>query len=154
MIQDYRKVVGHRTSGIKLYAELKQDPVNKDIKISRDKLYDVKRLHNLLVPKLKNYVTTKNSNHQFRKYKNLIKDEVTNRPEQLWVSDITYIETDNGHNYLAILTDAYSKQIRGYKLDNNTIYKLLWYGMIGFECRHVRTQSNLACEQLIHISSS
>ncbi|WP_368356662.1 DDE-type integrase/transposase/recombinase [Polaribacter sp. ALD11] len=41
------------------------------------------------------------------------------RTEQLWVSDITCIKTDNGHNYLAIVTDAYSKQIMGYKLDNN-----------------------------------
>jgi len=102
MIQAYRKLVGQRTGGIKLYAELKQDFVKQNIKIGRDKLYDVLRLHNLLVPKLKNYITTTNSNHQFRKYKNLIKDQVPARPEQLWVSDITYIKTDNGHNYLAV----------------------------------------------------
>ena len=119
MIQGYRKLVGQRTGGIKLYAELKQDFVKQNIKIGRDKLYDVLRLHNLLVPKLKNYVATTNSKHQFRKYKNMIKDQVPTRPEQLWVSDITYIKTDNGHNYLAIVTDAYSKQIMGYKLDNN-----------------------------------
>jgi putative transposase len=132
MIQDYRKVVGQRTGGIKLYAELKQGFINQDIKIGRDKLYDVLRLHNLLVPKLKNYVTTTNSNHQFRKYKNLIKDQVPNRPEQLWVTDITYIKTDNGHNYLAIVTDAYSKQIMGYKLDRNiediTLHRSVGYG--------------------------
>jgi putative transposase len=44
---------------------------------------------------------------------------VPNRPEQLWARNITYIKTDNGHNYLVIVTDAYSKQIMGYKLDNN-----------------------------------
>lgn len=119
MVKNYRKKVGQRTGGIKLYSELKQDFINQEIKIGRDKLYDVLRLHNLLVPKLKNYITTTNSNHQFRKYKNLIKDQVPTRPEQLWVSDITYIKTDNGHNYLAIVTDAYSKQIMGYKLDNH-----------------------------------
>jgi transposase InsO family protein len=64
-------------------------------------------------------VTTTNSKHQFKKYKNLIKNKIPNHPEQLWVSDITYIKTDNGHNYLAIFTDAYSKRIMGYKLDNN-----------------------------------
>jgi putative transposase len=64
-------------------------------------------------------VTTTNFNHQFRKYKNLIKDQVPTRPEQLWGSDITYIKTENGHNYLAIVTDAFSKQIMGYKLDNH-----------------------------------
>jgi len=73
----------------------------------------------LLAPKFKNYVTTTNSKHQFIKYKNLIKNKVPNRPEQRWVSAIKYIKTDNGHKYLAIVTDAYSKQIMSYKLDNN-----------------------------------
>lgn len=119
MVQDYRKKVGQRTGGIKLYSELKQDFESQDIKIGRDKFYRFLRLHNLLVPKLKNYHTTTNSNHQFKKYKNLIQNKIPTRPEQLWVSDITYIKTDNGHNYLAIVTDAYSKQIMGYKLDNH-----------------------------------
>jgi transposase InsO family protein len=48
-----------------------------------------------------------------------VKDAVPTRPEQLFVSDITYIKTDNGHNYLALVTDAYSKQIMGYKLANH-----------------------------------
>ena len=55
----------------------------------------------------------------FKKYKNLIKGKVPTRPEQLWVSDITYIKTEQGHNYLAIVTDAYSKKIMGFKLANH-----------------------------------
>ncbi|WP_067149466.1 IS3 family transposase [Pseudotamlana agarivorans] len=119
MVKDYRKKVGSNTGGIKLHTELKQDFVNANIKIGRDKFYQFLRLNNLLVPKRKNYITTTNSNHMYRKYKNIVKNQVPTRPEQLWVSDITYIKTENGHNYLAIVTDAYSKQIMGYKLDNH-----------------------------------
>ncbi|MFT6602201.1 MAG: transposase InsO family protein [Dokdonia donghaensis] len=119
MVKDYRKKVGSKTGGIKLYDALKQDFINADIKIGRDKFYNFLRLHNLLVPKRKNYTTTTNSNHMYKKYKNLVKDQVPTRPEQLWVSDITYIKTENGHNYLALVTDAYSKQIMGYNLDNH-----------------------------------
>lgn len=119
MVKDYRKKVGSKTGGIKLHKELKQDFINADIKIGRDKFYRFLRLNNLLIPKTKNYITTTNSNHMYKKYKNLVKDQVPTRPEQLWVSDITYIKTENGHNYLALVTDAYSKQIMGYKLDNN-----------------------------------
>ena len=50
----------------------------------------------------------------YRKYKKLIQDKVPTRPEQLWVSDITYVKTENGYNYLALVTDAYSKKIMGY----------------------------------------
>ncbi|WP_247653713.1 IS3 family transposase [Flavobacterium sp. CS20] len=119
MVKDYRKKVGSKTGGIKLYAELKQDFIDTDIKIGRDKFYRFLKHNNLLVPKSKNYITTTNSNHMYKKYKNLVKDQVPRRPEQLWVSDITYIKTQNGHNYLALVTDAYSKQIMGYKLDNH-----------------------------------
>ncbi|WP_223270910.1 IS3 family transposase [Subsaximicrobium wynnwilliamsii] len=116
MVKDYRNKVGQRTGGIKLHKELKDEFEESGIKIGRDKFYCFLRLHNLLVPKLKNYITTTNSKHNFRKYKNLVKDQVPTRPEQLWVCDITYIKTENGHNYLAIVTDAYSRQIMGYKL--------------------------------------
>lgn len=119
MVKDYRKKVGSKTGGIKLYNELKQELIYNDIKIGRDKFYRFLRLNNLLIPKSKNYITTTNSNHMFKKYKNIVKDKVPNRPEQLWVSDITYIKTQKGHNYLALVTDAYSKQIMGYKLDNH-----------------------------------
>ena len=53
MIQDYRKVVGSRIGGIKFYAELKQGFINQDIKIGSYKRYDVLRLQNILVTKLK-----------------------------------------------------------------------------------------------------
>ena len=119
MVKDYRKKVGSKTGGIKLYKELKDEFINADIKIGRDKFYRFLRLNNLLIPKTKNYITTTNSNHMYKKYKNLVKDHVPTRPEQLWVSDITYIKTQNGHNYLALVTDAYSKQIMGYKLANH-----------------------------------
>jgi hypothetical protein len=49
-------------------------------------------------------MTIPNSNCQFKKYKNRVKDQVHNHLEHLWVTVINYIKTDNGHNYLAIVT--------------------------------------------------
>jgi putative transposase len=49
MVKQYRKIVGQRTVGIKLYSELKNQMVKKAIYIGRDKFYDFLRLHNLLV---------------------------------------------------------------------------------------------------------
>tara|TARA_B100000929_G_scaffold265759_1_gene233043 strand:+ start:657 stop:1355 length:699 start_codon:yes stop_codon:yes gene_type:complete len=87
-----------------------------NIKIGRDKFYRVLRMNNMLVPKTKRFHITTDSKHRFFKYKNLVKNKIPTRAEQLWVSDITYIKTQNGHSYLALVTDAYSKQIMGYKL--------------------------------------
>jgi transposase InsO family protein len=36
--------------------------------------------------------------------------------EQLWVADITYIETQQTIGYLSLITDAYSRRIMGYHL--------------------------------------
>ena len=119
LVKDLRKKIGQKTGGIKLHSELKTPMKTLDIKMGRDKFFDFLRANNLLVPKTKNFHITTNSKHQFFKYKNLITNKIPTRPEQLWVCDITYIKTDNGHNYLAIVTDAYSKQIMGYKIANH-----------------------------------
>ena len=44
---------------------------------------------------------------------------VPNKPEQLWVADITYLATQAGNTYLSLITDAYSRKIVGYHLDDN-----------------------------------
>lgn len=115
-MQKYRKQIGQRTGGVKLLKLLKEDLKKHHIKIGRDKFFKFLRTYNLLVPKTKRHFITTNSKHHFYKYKNLVKDKAPTRPEQLWVSDITYIKTQNGHSYLALVTDAYSKQIMGFKL--------------------------------------
>lgn len=90
------------------------------ISIGRDQLFCWLRTEGLLVYKKKRYTVTTNSKHWMRKYPNLIKGRVINRPEQLWVADITYLDTaDDGNIYLHLVTDAYSKQIMGYELCNN-----------------------------------
>lgn len=116
MIKQYREQVGQRTGGIKLHKALKPKMKAMGVKMGRDKFYGLLRVNRLLVPKTKRFHITTDSKHQFHKYKNLVSDKAPTRPEQLWVSDITYIKTQNGHSYLALITDAYSKKIMGYKL--------------------------------------
>ena len=62
---------------------------------------------------------TTNSQHRFRKYKNIIKNLKVTQPNQVWVSDITYIRTIKGFCYLALITDMYSCKIVGYDISNN-----------------------------------
>ena len=116
MVRDCRKQISQRTGGRKLYNLLQTQMQQQNIHIGRDKFFRFLRAHNLLVPRTKRHFITTNSKHQFYKYKNLVKDKAPTRPEQLWVSDITYIKTGKGHSFLALVTDAYSKQIMGYKL--------------------------------------
>ena len=56
------------------------------------------------------------SKHWLRKYPNLFKTQTIERSEQVWVSDITYIKTEEGNCYLNMVTDAYSRKIMGYAI--------------------------------------
>ena len=90
------------------------------ISIGRGQLFCWLRTEGLLAYKKKRYTVTTHSKHWMRKYPNLIKGLVIDRPEQLWVADTTYLDTaDNGNIYLHLVTDAYSKQVMGYELCNN-----------------------------------
>ena len=91
----------------------------KDLKIGRDKFLNILRANHLLVIPKRAYHVTTNSHHRFRKHENQILDLEIQRPEQVWVSDITYIGKRENPFYLSLITDAYSKKIVGYNVADN-----------------------------------
>lgn len=101
----------------KLYYLLAGTIQDHGIEIGRDSLFNLLSLYGMLVNKRKKHkrITT-DSNHPFWKYPNLIRDVIVNRPNMLWVSDITYITLSGGYCYLSLVTDAYSRKIVGWKL--------------------------------------
>ena len=87
------------------------------IEIGRDAMFDLLATHKLLIRKRKRRVpVTTFSDHWMRKYPNLIIDFIPTAPNQLWVSDITYITLKNDFAYLSLITDAYSRKIVGFYL--------------------------------------
>ena len=100
----------------KIYHLIKPDLERSNIKMGRDTLFDLMAANKLLVTKRKRRHITTNSNHVYRKYPNLIKGIEPDGPNQIWVSDITYIRSGQEFLYLFLITDAYSKKILGSKL--------------------------------------
>jgi len=89
------------------------------LKVGRDTLFKVLREHQMLTLRKKYSARTTNSYHRFYKYSNIIKDLDVTRPNQVWVSDITYIRTVKGFCYLALITDMHSRKIVGYDLSDS-----------------------------------
>ncbi|WP_269237686.1 IS3 family transposase [Flavobacterium flavigenum] len=89
------------------------------MKIGRDKFFDILRANHLLIKPKRLYHVTTNSHHRFKKHENLILDLNIDRPEQVWVSDITYVGKRDNPLYLSLITDAYSKKIMGYYTADN-----------------------------------
>lgn len=91
----------------------------KELKIGRDKFFAILKANHLLIQPKRSYHLTTWSHHRFRKHPNLIKEVAIKRPEQVWVSDITYIGKRDKPCYLSLITDAYSKKIVGYEVSDS-----------------------------------
>ena len=90
------------------------------ISIGRDSMFTLLRLNGLLVGKGRSYKPrTTNSNHWMKKHPNLIEHLTPVMAGGLWVSDITYINLSQGHNFLSLVTDAYSRKIVGFHLSEH-----------------------------------
>jgi|WetSurMetagenome_2_1015567.scaffolds.fasta_scaffold422923_1 putative transposase len=84
----------------KLYKAMEHDLKSLEIKFGRDKLFDLLRENNLLIRRRKKFVHTTNSHHRFHKYESLLKNFTPTGPNQVWVSDITYIRKIRGFCFL------------------------------------------------------
>lgn len=93
------------------------------VSVGRDRLFRLLREHRLLVPSQRAYHKTTQSHHRFRKHPNLLKpgehQVIPQRPEHVWVADITYLPVHQGEAYLSLVTDAYSRKIVGHCVHDN-----------------------------------
>lgn len=120
-ILDTVRDIRHEAPGIgayKLYLMLKE--LYPDGMRGRDWFYGLLHKSQLMLKPGKRRHTT-SSNHPYRKYKNMIKELTVNRINQLWVADITYIDTDEGVAYLHLLTDAFTHEIIGWVLSDSLV---------------------------------
>nr|WP_031267847.1 IS3 family transposase [Mucilaginibacter oryzae] len=108
-----------RLGGKKLYFLLKEDIAKADIRMGRDKFFELLTRHRLLVKRRRKYVSTTDSYHRFRVYRNLMKDRLLTGAHQCWVADITYIRTSKDFVYLFLITDAYSRKVVGWHLSDS-----------------------------------
>ncbi len=100
----------------KLYHLLKPRFEAAEIKLGRDGLFTYLRQHGLLIRPRRSYTKTTFSKHWMKKHPNLLKERVITESEQAFVSDITYVESEEGVHYLSLVTDAGSRKIMGHEL--------------------------------------
>ena len=86
------------------------------LKIGRDCLFALLRGRGLLLKPLRRRRRTTWPGHW--RCCNLLAEATITRPNQAWVSDITYVETEEGFRYLSLVTDVYSRRIMGYDLSD------------------------------------
>lgn len=99
----------------KLYHRMKPELERAGVKLGRDRLFEELGQRDLLVAPLPaQYPHTTQSYHNLPVFGNLAREVVLTGPNQVWVSDLTYLRTEEGYLYLALITDKYSRKIVGW----------------------------------------
>lgn len=93
---------------------LEKDGIN----ISKKKIRKIMNEYGLIPVQLRKYKATTNSKHKYPVAENLIKDIRIKKINQVWVSDITYIPTEEGWLYLATILDLYTRELVGFSMSN------------------------------------
>lgn len=99
-----------RLGGVKLWKLLNDNGV----RVGRDELFRLLGRYGLLIKRRKRRAVTTDSKGWARQHPNLVKGLKVSRPNQVWVSDITYVTTRAGFVYLSLVTDACSRRIMGW----------------------------------------
>jgi putative transposase len=119
LVREERKIQA-RLGTRKLYHLLKPELERSGVRLGRDRMFEELRKHNLLLePVPAQYPHTTQSYHNLPVFGNLIKKLEVRGPNQVWVSDITYVRTRETFVYLALITDLYSRKIVGWHVGDN-----------------------------------
>lgn len=116
LVADVKEVAGqHVTYGTRrVRSQLRRSPYRYCI--NRKRIQRIMRREGLLRPIKRRKICTTNSNHPYPRYQNLVKELEIVQPDQVWVSDITYIRLKTIFVYLAIIMDVFTRMIRGWHL--------------------------------------
>lgn len=107
-----------RLGGRKVLFLIKKELQSKGISIGRDCFFKLLKKKDLLIKKKKSKPKTTNSRHCLPVFHNLIKDLEVTAPNEVWVSDITHITTEEGFMYAPLISDKFSRKIVGANIDD------------------------------------
>ncbi len=92
---------------------------HQGVVVNGKKLRRLMREHDLQPKRRRRYMVTTDSDHAGPIYPDLAKDVVPDRPNQLWVADLTYVAIPGGFVYLAAILDAWSRKVVGYAISRS-----------------------------------
>ena len=98
------------------YRRITHELKRQGIQANHKHVLRLMREENLLRRPKKRFVATTNSDHRLPVYPNLAAEMDVTAPNQLWVSDLTYIRLSHDFVYLAVVLDACSRRCLGWSL--------------------------------------
>lgn len=124
---------------------VKAELLKRGHRVSRPKVARIMRVNNLFARRKRKFRFTTNSNHDYPIAPNILNQNFkVSGGNQVWVSDITYIQTKQGWMYLTVIIDLFSRKIVGWSMSDNltTQHTII-------SAWHMAIKSNVITEQLI-----
>lgn len=99
---------------------------NEGEPVSRNRVAKIMRSNGWRARAAKKFKATTNSSHQLPVAPNLLQQNfLAHQPNEKWVSDITYVWTEEGWLYLAVVMDLYSRKVVGWALSERMTKQLV-----------------------------
>jgi putative transposase len=108
-----------RLGGRKLLHMIKMELATNGVSIGRDRFFKILSENGLLVERKRGQVKTTQSRHSLPVFRNLVAEMEAIAPNQIWVSDLTYIRTEEGYMFAAVIMDRHSRKIIGYHIGDS-----------------------------------
>lgn len=105
-----------RLGGRKVMKLLEQELQEFGITFGRDRFFCLLRENGRLIDPKPRRARTTNSRHSLPVFRNEVAGMTVTAPNQVWVSDLTYIRTADSFLYAALITDKFSRKIVGYSI--------------------------------------
>jgi transposase InsO family protein len=123
----------------RIHAELRE----RGYRIGRNRVARLMRQHRIRSKVKKRFKVTTHSKHRLPVAENLLGGDIqVYRPNQVWVSDITYIRSHEGWLYLCIIMDLYSRSIVGWSMEER-LTKELVLKSLHMACMRRESQSGI-----------
>ena len=89
----------------------------RGIRVGKERVQKLMKLHGIRAKGRRRFKVTTDSNHDLPIAPNLLDRQFTvAQPDKVWAGDITYIATDEGWLFLAVVIDLFSRQVIGWSL--------------------------------------
>jgi putative transposase len=113
----YIRAVHAETKGEYGWPRVWKELLARGIRVGKERVQKLMKLHGIKARSKRKYKATTDSNHSLPVADNLLQRDFSPvEPDRVWTSDITYIATDEGWLYLAVVIDLFSRQVVGWSM--------------------------------------
>ena len=114
------KAIHAETRGAYGWPRIWKTLLGRGIRVGKARVQKLMKLHGIRAKGKRRFKVTTDSNHDLPISPNVLNREFTvAEPDKVWVGDITYIATDEGWLFLAVVIDLFSRQVVGWSLREN-----------------------------------